>query len=311
MQTPKAFEGEHLHESKFFPLGAGWRDCRVQVRVRRVGDTEQIFKMIIKEIKAKTCLVKSKLTDYVINPYIGCPHGCKYCYADFIRRFQNIKEKWGDFCYARINSPELLEKELLKAKPGHIWLASVTDCYNPIEGKYKLTRQILETIANSKAKNNFTIEILTKSALVKRDFDLLKKLNAELGFSVNTLNEKVSRIIEPLASSPRERIKALKEAKEKGIKIYGFISPVLPGITNLEEIFKELSFCGYVWVEILNLKKSVLDRLMPVIKENFPDKVKEFEYAINNKEEYYEKVRKEVNRLEKKYKLKVKEVVVH
>ena len=267
--------------------------------------------MIIKEIKAKTCLTKSKLTDYVINPYVGCSHGCKYCYADFIRRFQKIKEKWGDFCYARINSPELLEKELLKAKPGHIWLASVTDCYNPVEGKYKLTRKILETIANSKAKNKFTIEILTKSALVKRDFDLLKKLNIELGCSINTLDTNTSRIIEPLASSPRERINVLKEAKKQGIKIYGFISPVLPGITNLEEIFKELSFCEYVWVEVLNLKKSVLDRLMPVIKENFPEKLKDFEFAINNQEEYYENIRKEVKMLEKKYKLKVKEVVVH
>lgn len=94
------------------------------------------------------------------------------------------------------------------------------------------------------------MEILTKSALVKRDFDLIKGLNAELGMSVNTLNEKAARIIEPLASSPLERIKTLKEAKEAGIHVYGFISPVLPGITNLEEIFEALQFCEYVWVEL-------------------------------------------------------------
>lgn len=118
--------------------------------------------MIIKEISVKSCMTKSKLTDYVINPYTGCSHGCKYCYADFIRRFQNIPDKWGEFVYVKINCPELLKKELAINKPGHIWLSSVTDCYNPLEGKYKLTRGILETIAKSPYRKKFTFEILTK-----------------------------------------------------------------------------------------------------------------------------------------------------
>ena len=88
---------------------------------------------------------------------------------------------------------------------------------------------------------------MTKSSLIKRDLDLLRQLNAEVGISICTLDEKIARILEPLASSPRNRINVLKEAKEKGIKVYGFISPVLPGITNLEDMFKELSFCDYVW----------------------------------------------------------------
>jgi len=267
--------------------------------------------MKVKEIKAKTCMTKSKLTDYVINPYTGCQHGCKYCYATFIKRFQGIKDEWGDFIHVKINCPELLEKELEKNKKGHIWLSSVTDPYCPIEGKYKLTRKILETIANSKHKNKFTIEILTKSALVKRDFDILKRLNIELGMSINTLDNKFSRIIEPLASPPTERINTLKEAKQKGIKVFGFISPVLPGITNLEELFKELSFCSYVWVEIINIRKSVLNRLMPVIKKNFPEKTKEFESMINNYAEYCNRIKKEARKLEKKYKLKIRDIVIH
>lgn len=267
--------------------------------------------MNIKEIRAKSCMTKSKLTDYVINPYTGCQHGCKYCYAVFMKRFQNIKEKWGEFLHVKTNCSELLEKELELNKPGHIWMSSVTDCYCPIEAKYKLTRKILETITNSPYKNKFTLEILTKSNLIRRDFDLLKKLKVEVGCSLNTLDEKITRIIEPLAASPRERIKTLKLAKKEGIKVYGFISPVLPGITDLEELFKELNFCDYVWVELLNTKKAVLSRLMPVIKKNFPEKIKEFEFAINTPEEYYAKIKKEVKDLEKKYKLKVREVVVH
>jgi DNA repair photolyase len=92
---------------------------------------------------------KSKITDYVINPYTGCQHGCKYCYATFIRRFQNIKEEWGEFIFPKINCPDLLEKELATNKPGVIWMSSVTDPYTPIEAKYQLTRKILEKIAKS------------------------------------------------------------------------------------------------------------------------------------------------------------------
>ena len=267
--------------------------------------------MEIKEIKAKSCMTKSKITDYAINPYVGCLHGCKYCYADFIKKFQNIRENWGDFCYVKINCPELLKKELEKNKPGHIWLSSVTDPYNFIESKYKLTRKILEIIFNSHYKNKFTIEILTKSCLVERDFDLINKLNAELGMSVNNLDNDVSKILEPKASSPISRINTLKKAKQKGIKVFGFIFPVLPGITDLERLFKELQFCNYVWVELLNTRKSVLNKLVPMIKNYFPDKLKNFEFAIKDKNKYCKNIKEQVKSLEKKYKLKVRGIVVH
>jgi len=268
--------------------------------------------MIIKEIKCKTCMVKSKLTDYVINPYTGCQHGCVYCYADFIRGFQNIKEKWGDFVFAKVNCPDLLEKELEKNKPGNIFMSSVCDCYAPIESKFKLTRKILEIITKSKFKNKFTIEILTKSGLVKRDFDLIKKLNIELGISINSLDEKFSRVIEPFASSPKIRIETLMQAKKQGIKIFGFISPVTI-FTDLEKLFKELKEvgCDYVLVEILNIKKSVQDRMLPVIGREFPERFDEFKDMIDNYDDFCGKVEKEVRMLERKYGLKVREVVRH
>jgi len=267
--------------------------------------------MEIKKIRAKSCMTKSKITDYVINPYVGCSHGCKYCYAVFMKRFMNIKHSWGDFCYIKINCPELLDEELEKNKPGYIWMSSVTDCYNPLEEKYKLTRKILEIIAKSPYKKKFTLGILTKSVLVRRDFDLLKQLNCELGMTINTLNKKVSKIIEPYASPPDERIKVLKEAKKQGIKVYGFISPVFLGITDLEELFEKLSFCDYVWVELLNTKKSVISRLMPVIKKNFPDKLEDFNFMIDNPRDYFKRVKHDVIYLGKKYKLKVRDIVVH
>lgn len=269
--------------------------------------------MIVKEISAKSCMTRSKLPgcDYVINPYTGCQHGCKYCYAVFMKRFQNIKEDWGDFVYVKINSPELLVKELEINGPGNIFMSSVTDCYAPIEGKYQLTRKILETIANSRYKNKFHVEILTKSALIKRDFDVIKRLDTVIGCSINSLDNDAARILEPFASPPTLRLQVLKDAKSRGIEVYGFISPVLPGITDLEVLFKELSFCDYVWVELLNTKKDAMDRLIPVIEANFPDKLKDFEYIQNNPKAYYEKISAQVRMLEKKYRLEVREIVVH
>jgi len=125
------------------------------------------------------------------------------------------------------------------------------------------------------------------------------------------MNKEVSKIIEPFASPPQERINVLKEAKKQGIRVFGFISPVIPGITNLDELFKELSFCEYVWVELLNTRKSILNRFMPIIKKEFPENVKDFVFAIKNSEEYYEMRKKEVQLLSKKYNLKVKELVRH
>jgi len=267
--------------------------------------------MKIKEVECKSCMTKSKLTDYVINPYVGCQHGCKYCYATFIKKFQNIKDRWGEFCFPKVNCPDLLRKELEKNKPGNIWLSSVCDPYTPIEGKYKLTRKILETITSSRYKDKFSIEVLTKSALIKRDFDLLKKLDIQLGVSVNNLDTRIAKVIEPLASPPRERIKSLKEASELGIKTYGFISPVLPGITKLEDLFKELNFVKYVWIELLNTYPSSMRRLMPEVRKYFPEKLADFNFMFYHFDEYLAKTKNEARRLEKKYKLKVKNIIVH
>jgi len=257
-------------------------------------------------------MVKSKLTDYVINPYTGCQHGCVYCYADFIRRFQNIKEKWGEFVFAKTNCPELLEKELEKNKPGNIFMSSVCDCYMPMESKFKLTRKILEIATKPKFKDKFTIEILTKSSLVERDFDLIKHPNIELGMSVNSLNKNFSQVIEPLASSPKLRIATLRKAHKQGIRTFGFISPVSI-FTDLEQVFKELkeAGCEYVWVEILNARPSTKNKMLPVVEKHFPEKFEGFKNMFDNYEEFCEKIRKQARELEKKYKLKIRDIVVH
>lgn len=268
--------------------------------------------MKIKEISCKTCMTKSKLTDYVINPYIGCQHSCAYCYADFIKRFQNIKEKWGEFVNVKSNCPELLEKELEKNKKGTILMSTICDCYMPLEKELELTKKILETIEKSKYRNKFKIEILTKSELIQRDFKIIKNLDAEIGLSIGSLNKEFAKIIEPNASSPEKRIKTLAKAKEQGIKTFGFISPVTI-FTDLEEIFKELkkAKCAYVWIEIINARPSTKNKMFPIIKKEFPEKLKEFEKMFEDYNGFCLKVEKQARELEKTYNLKIKEIVIH
>ena len=162
--------------------------------------------MKIKEINAKTILTKSNLpeADYVINPYIGCSHGCIYCYANFMKRFTNHKEPWGEFVDIKINAAELIPNKDLSNKT--VVISSVTDPYNSLEKKYKLTRNILEKLIPL----NPNLNILTKSNLIIRDIDLIKQFkNCSVSISFSSLDENIQKEIEPKASSPKEKIFAL------------------------------------------------------------------------------------------------------
>ena len=106
--------------------------------------------MKIKEIQAKNILSESKVYDWTINPYVGCQHGCIYCYAKFMKRFSGHKENWGEFVDVKMNVPELLSQEIKKKKKGRVWVSGVCDPYQPVEKKYELTKKCLEILQ----KNN-------------------------------------------------------------------------------------------------------------------------------------------------------------
>ena len=183
--------------------------------------------LIIREIKAKSVLTSSGIpgVDYCVNPYVGCSHGCRYCYATFMKRYTGHTEAWGSFVDVKINAPEILQKQLKRAKIGRVMISSVTDAYQPIESKYKLTRQCLEILLQSQ----FPVDILTKSSLVLRDTDLIKKFkDIEVGITITTNDEKISRVFEPNAPSIMARIRTLRALHDKGINTYAFIGPVLP-----------------------------------------------------------------------------------
>ncbi len=189
-------------------------------------------------------MVKSILTktgipgiDYCINPYTGCSHGCRYCYATFMKRFTAHTEAWGRFVDVRINAPEILLRQIKRGnKQGTIIISSVTDPYQPVEKKYKLTRQCLEVLL----PYHFSISILTKSPLVLRDIDLFKKFgDIEVGITITTDNEKIRKIFEPNAPPIGARINAIKTLHDNGIKTYAFIGPVLP--MNPDVLIEKLS----------------------------------------------------------------------
>lgn len=151
--------------------------------------------MIIREIQSKSIITKSELpeSEYCLNPYIGCSHGCIYCYARFMKRFTGHSEPWGDFVDIKMNAPELARNSVKKIKKagGVVLIGSVTDAYQPIEKKYQLTRNVLIELL----KEDIPISILTKSALVTRDIDLLSQFSCcSVGLTITTTDEKISQI---------------------------------------------------------------------------------------------------------------------
>jgi len=181
----------------------------------------------VREIIVKSVLTKSRIptVPYAVNPYTGCEHDCLYCYATFMKRFTGHSEQWGRFVDVKINAPEILDGQLQRAKKDTIMFSSVCDPYQPLEKKYMLTRKCLEVAL----KHGFPVDILTKSDLVLRDLDLLKKFKeVSVGWSITTDNEKIKAIFEPGSPSIEARINAAKAFHDAGIETYAFIGPILP-----------------------------------------------------------------------------------
>jgi len=176
--------------------------------------------------------------NHSINPYQGCEHGCTYCYA------RNSHEYWGfnaglDFetkIIVKRNAPELLEKEFLKKswKPATIMLSGNTDCYQPIEKKHGLTRQLLSLFL----KYQNPVGIITKNTLVRRDLDILSSLASKnlvyVAISINSLDEELRRVLEPRTSSSLQRLKTISELSEAGIPVIAMLAPIIPGLNHHE-----------------------------------------------------------------------------
>jgi DNA repair photolyase len=183
--------------------------------------------MRIRKVYARSILTRTRIRgiDYCLNPYVGCGHGCRYCYATFMKKFTGHDDAWGTFVDVKVNAADLLKKALRRARKGEVIVSSVTDPYQPVEGTYRLTRACLELLTRS----TLSISILTKSDLVVRDIDLLRKAeNVEVGLTITTDSERMRKVFEPGSSSIKARIEALRRMHEADIPTYVFVGPILP-----------------------------------------------------------------------------------
>jgi DNA repair photolyase len=150
-----------------------------------------------------------------------------------MKRFTGHSEPWGQFVDVKIKAPDLLRLEITKKKPARVWISGVCDPYQPLEAKYKLTRQCLEILA----QNNWPVSVQTRSPLVLRDIDILKKgRDFEVGLSITTADDSIRKLFEPAAPSIEKRVRALDELHRTGLRTYVMIAPMLPGAESLAEI---------------------------------------------------------------------------
>lgn len=266
--------------------------------------------MKINTIQCKTLLTKSKLpeADYCINSYVGCLLGCVYCYSRFMKRFTVHDEPWGHFLDVKINAPEVLAKELSrKLKRGVVLLGSVTDAYQPIEKKYRITRAILEILL----QYDFPISILTKSNLVVRDLDLFKQFSqCEVGLTVTTTEPEIACNFEPHSSTPQQRIEALDILHRSGITTYAFIGPILPELTNLEAVFTTIrGKVDFVMAESLNLKCGNWENVRDLLKNKYPHLLSLYQSRFPRT--YWAQIEKELRTLSERFKIPLKGFYQH
>lgn len=247
--------------------------------------------MKISEVQTKSVLTRSNLPvgDYSVNPYVGCSHACKYCYASFMKRFTNHPEPWGEFLDVKY-WPKI--KDAVRYRGKELFFGSVTDPYLPEEEQYRRTRTLLEQLQGSGIK----LSIQTKSDLVLRDLDLIRTFpDARVGFSINTLDESFKDDMDRAVSIQR-RIAAMKQLHDAGIRTTCFISPIFPGITDVTAIIDRVKEqCNLVWLENLNLRGSYKGVILDYIRQKHPELLSLYEEIYSNgSRQYWEALDAEV-----------------
>ncbi len=239
--------------------------------------------IFIRDVETKNIMTKSSLPvgGYSVNPYVGCTHGCKYCYASFMKRFTGHTEPWGAFLDVK-HWPAIQHPQ--KYRGQRVVIGSVTDGYLPQEVQLRNTRQLLEQLKGSGAE----ILICTKSDLVLRDVDLLKEMGkVTVSWSINTLDEDFRADMDKAVSIER-RLNAMKQIYDAGIRTVCFISPIFPGITDFKAIFERVrNQCDLVWLENLNLRGGFKQEILDYIAEKYPRFTPLYHAIYNKKDRSY------------------------
>jgi len=225
-----------------------------------------------------------------INPYRGCEHGCVYCYARPTHEYlgMNAGIDFETKIMVKLRAPELLRDALARPswQPEPISMSGVTDCYQPAERKFRLTRGCLEVLLEARQP----VTIVTKNSLVLRDLDLLREMSAlniiHVAVSVTSLDRELAHTMEPRTSPPAERLRAIRELSQAGIPVNVMVAPVVPGLTDSEmpEILRAAKeagarTAGYI---MLRLPLNVLPVFLDWLERNYPLKQKRVESHIRS-----------------------------
>ncbi|MGP1579719.1 MAG: radical SAM protein [Wolinella sp.] len=222
--------------------------------------------LVIKKVSTKNIIVKSNLIPegFSANPYIGCTHACKYCYASYMKNFTNHDESWGEFIDIKLwesipNKHRYTGKEIV--------IGTATDPYLPQEAIYKRTLKLLEELKATKAK----IILITKSTLILRDIEPIGNIpNIQILFSINSLDENFQNKIDR-APKVHERLEVMREFHDRGIKTLCLIAPVFPKITQPFEIIDAIKDrCSGILIDKLKLRGESRDRILEFIRCEYP-----------------------------------------
>src|SRR5437773_5987048 len=222
----------------------------------RQGHEVEYFTLPVKSLLNRCDSRRQMPFTWTINPYRGCEFACKYCYARYTHEFMEMRNgiEFEQKIYAKQHAAELLRQELRRVKPGEeIALGTATDPYQPIERKLEITRAILQEFARHAG---FELGIVTKSALIARDIDMLKEISQQnqltVNFTVTTTDVELARLLEPRAPRPDLRLESLRRFNDAGLRAGVSIAPVLPAITDspkqLDALVKAAAEAKAQWI---------------------------------------------------------------
>lgn len=258
----------------------------------RQGHEVEYFTLPVRSLLNRCTETRMPFT-WTINPYRGCEFACKYCYARYTHEFMEMRNgiEFEQKIYAKQHAADLLRQELRKVKPGEdIAIGTATDPYQPIERKLEITRAILQEFSRH---SGLELGIVTKSAVVARDIDLLQEIakhnRISVSFTVTTVDPELARILEPRAPRPDLRFEALRKLREAGIRAGVICAPVLPGITDspkqLESVVKAAAAAKavHIYANPLFLKPCSAAVFLPFLKEHFPLLVADYDKRFKDR----------------------------
>ncbi|MBZ5555029.1 MAG: radical SAM protein [Acidobacteriia bacterium] len=262
------------------------------------------------------CSNPSMPFQWTINPYRGCEFGCKYCYARYTHEFMELRHGI-DFekkIYAKEDAARILRRELTprRVKDAVLAIGTATDPYQPAEREFKVTRQILETLSMARGVR---FSITTKSDLVLRDLDLLKKIvgsnRVQVNLSITTTDERLARLLEPRAPRPTLRFKAVRTLVENGIPAGVFMMPLLPEITtsdeNMESVVRAAADAraGHLLASVVFLMPSAQTQFFPFLDRHFPELTGRYRRMFSRTpylpEDYTKRIQERIHQLRDKY----------